>query len=71
MKEESIDLGALVPEQVNAIHLCMVLRATCTNKRMAPGWHEAFKVAISACELEGINLDDALFGMFNEPPADS
>jgi hypothetical protein len=60
---EAIDLRNLPVEQVNGVHLAVVLRATLSFKERTPGWEEALQVARAALQRDRIDENDALIGL--------
>lgn len=58
-----IDLRGLPVDQVNGMHLAMTLRAIGYPKVVA-GWDEALLVAREALIRDGLNANDALYGMW-------
>lgn len=54
--EWSVDLSGLQPDQVNGVHLAVILRATLRHKKTTHGWDEALQVARAA--VARMNLDE-------------
>jgi hypothetical protein len=61
--DAAVDLTGFRPEQVNPMHLAVVLRVTSTRKTSTRGWDDALQVARSAMERKGIPADKALLGL--------
>lgn len=59
----AVDLRDLPIDQVNGIHLAVVLRATLSFKKRTPGWDEALSIARAALRRDNINEADALMGL--------
>jgi hypothetical protein len=59
----AIDLRGLREEQVNGMHLAVVLRATFTVRHQTLGWQDALKVAESALRKQGCSPQEALMGL--------
>lgn len=63
LNDEMIIFDGLVPEAVNALHLCVALRVTCRKLTMTSQWVEGVEVARQACILEGLDPADAMVGL--------
>jgi len=59
----AIDLHNLPLEEVNGVHLAVVLRATMGKKEQTRGWAEALKIAGAALRRDGLDEADALSGL--------
>lgn len=59
----NLDLSGLIPEEVNAEHLALLLRVTSTFKDSIEGWHDALEVAQIAATLASLDPTDILFGL--------
>lgn len=59
---ESVDLRHL-PEAVNGVHLAAVLRSTANELEGTEPWRQALALAQRALVLDGVDPQDALFGM--------
>jgi hypothetical protein len=59
----AVDLRGLRAEQVNGVHLAVVLRATFSRKQQTLGWEHALSVARDALRRDGLEDDDALAGL--------
>ena len=60
---ESINLGSMVETDVQGEHLAAVLRATSSWSDVVPGWGEALAHARKALAYEGVDPEDALYGL--------
>ena len=59
----AIDLRDLPVDQVNGVHLAVVLRATFKHRKRTHGWEEALAVARKALVRDGLEERDALAGL--------
>ncbi len=59
----AIDLRDLPAEQVNGVHLAVVLRATFKLRNRTPGWKDALAIARQALARDGLEERDALVGL--------
>mgnify|MGYP003412424189 FL=1 len=59
----NLDLSGLIPEEVNAEHLALLLRVTSTFKDSIEGWHDALEVAQISVTLASLDPTDILFGL--------
>jgi hypothetical protein len=59
----AIDLRGLREEEVNGMHLAVVLRGTFAVRHQTLGWQEALKVADAALRRQGIPPQEALIGL--------
>lgn len=59
----SIDLRNLPAEQVNGMHLAVILRATLSRRASTPGWDTALGLARQALVRAGIDPEIALSGL--------
>lgn len=50
---------------INPVHLCVALRATYSVRDRTRGWHEALNAAKHSCGENGIDVNDALYGMLD------
>lgn len=58
-----IDFKLVSPLQCNAEHLSTALRATWSFHQQINSWSHGLELAKKACIRQGIDLNDALFGL--------
>jgi hypothetical protein len=58
-----LNLSNLTPDHVQGEHLAMLLRTSLTWREQIPGWQKALQVARLALEREGVDPEEALFGL--------
>jgi hypothetical protein len=59
----AIDLRGLRADQVNGMHLAVVLRGTFAVKHQTLGWQEALRVAEAALRRQALPPEQALLGL--------
>jgi hypothetical protein len=59
----NLNLSGLIPEEVNAEHLALLLRITSTYKDSIEGWTDALEVAHTAATLASLDPTDVLYGL--------
>lgn len=62
----AIDLSGLQAEQVNGVHLAVILRATFRHKKTTKGWDEALQVARQAVVRMGLEERKVLSGLIKK-----
>ena len=58
-----LDFSDFTLDQVNSEHLCVLLRTTYRWKDDIKGWNLALEVAKEALDRDGIDKEDALYGI--------